>query len=100
MQRAQDKVPTFEEKTNKTKQKKRRTKQNKNKKANLLPPHLPPCNGDSTRIPKLKPLSPDSHCTSSFEFLFLFVCFFVFLHFLEPLPRHVEVHRLGVQSEL
>ena len=26
--------------------------------------------------------------------------FFVFLPFLEPLPRHMEVHMLGVESEL
>ena len=32
-------------------------------------------------------------------FIFLFI-FFVFLLFLGPLPRHMEVPRLGVQSEL
>ena len=32
-------------------------------------------------------------------FVCLFVCF-VFLPFLGPLPRHVEVPRLGVESEL
>ena len=33
-------------------------------------------------------------------FTFLFRLFFVFLPFLEPLPQHVEVPRLGVESEL
>ena len=36
-------------------------------------------------------------CDYSF---FCFVLFFVFLLFLGPLPRHMEVPRLGVQSEL
>ena len=31
---------------------------------------------------------------------FLFFFFFVFLPFLGPLPRHMEVPRLGVESEL
>ena len=31
---------------------------------------------------------------------FFFWCFFVFLPFLGPLPRHMEALRLGVQSEL
>ena len=35
-----------------------------------------------------------------FVFLFFVFCFFVFLPFLGPLPRHMEVPRLGVQSEL
>ena len=33
-------------------------------------------------------------------FLFYFITFFVFLSFLGPLPGHIEVPRLGVQSEL
>ena len=33
-------------------------------------------------------------------YLFLFFYFFVFLPFLGPLPRHMEVPRLGVESEL
>ena len=33
-------------------------------------------------------------------FLFCFVLFFVFLPFLGPLPQHMEVPRLGVESEL
>ena len=35
-----------------------------------------------------------------FIFVCLFVCLFVFLPFLGLLPRHMEVPRLGVQSEL
>ena len=31
---------------------------------------------------------------------FLFIYFFVFLLFLGPLPRHMQIPRLGVQSEL
>ena len=35
------------------------------------------------------------------EFCFVFVCFvFGFLPFLGPLPRHMQVPRLGVESEL
>ena len=36
----------------------------------------------------------------SFLFFFFFFFFFVFLPFLGPLPWHMEVPRLGVQSEL
>jgi len=35
-----------------------------------------------------------------FFYFILFYFFFVFLLFLGPLPRHMEVPRLGVQSEL
>ena len=35
-----------------------------------------------------------------FFFLFVFVFFFGFLLLLGPLPRHMEVPRLGVQLEL
>ena len=38
-----------------------------------------------------------SHDSSSSSFFFFF---FVFLPFLWPLPRHMEVPRLGVESEL
>ena len=37
---------------------------------------------------------------NSFFFFFFFFFFFVFLPLLGPLPRHMEVPRLGVQSEL
>ena len=36
----------------------------------------------------------------SFYFFFFIFYFFVFLPFLGPLPRHMEVPRLGVESEL
>ena len=32
--------------------------------------------------------------------LFYFILFLVFLLFLGPLPRHMEVPRLGIESEL
>ena len=32
--------------------------------------------------------------------IYLFVCLFVFLSFVGPHPRHMEVPRLGVLSEL
>ena len=32
--------------------------------------------------------------------LFTFVCFFVSLPFLGPLPQHMEAPRLGIESEL
>ena len=35
-----------------------------------------------------------------FHFLFIYLFIFVLLPFLEPLPRHMEVPRLGVESEL
>ena len=35
-----------------------------------------------------------------FEFIFYFYFFVLFLLFLRPLPRHMEVPRLGVKSEL
>ena len=35
-----------------------------------------------------------------FEISFFFFFFFVFLPFLEPLSRHMEVPRLGVELEL
>ena len=38
-----------------------------------------------------------THCLRSFSFLFFFV---FFLLFLGPLPRHMEVPRLGVKMEL
>ena len=41
-------------------------------------------------------------CASAAHWVLCFVlfCFFVFLPFLVPLPRHMEVPRLGVQLEL
>ena len=35
-------------------------------------------------------------CQSGYSFIFSFLFFFVFLPFLGPLPRHMEVPRLGV----
>ena len=43
------------------------------------------------------------YCRGSFEengTLFYLFIYFVFLPFLELLPRHIEVPRLGVESEL
>ena len=37
---------------------------------------------------------------SRFFNLFYFILFFVFLLFLGPLPRHMEVPKLGVELEL
>ena len=56
-------------------------------------------------ISKVKPASSFSSCRLLEEFFisevfFLFVCLFVFLPFLGPLLQHMEVPRLGVQSEL
>ena len=42
----------------------------------------------------------DIEVVYNFVFIFLFLFFFGFLLFLGPLPRHVEVPRLGVKSEL
>ena len=38
--------------------------------------------------------------TSIFYFFIFIIIFFVFLLFLGPYPRHMEVPRLGVESEL
>ena len=35
-----------------------------------------------------------------YYFFFIIIIIFVFLPFLGPLPRHMEVPRLGVESEL
>jgi len=51
----------------------------------------------SVSYPWLVPLSFFFFCSFLFCFVFVFVFFFAFL---EPHPRHVEVPRLGVQSEL
>ena len=55
--------------------------------ASIHPPSFPFCFPPSLFIPE--PL-----------FCFFCFCFFVFLPFLEPLPWHMEVPRLGVKSEL
>ena len=46
----------------------------------------------------LSPKLPSSY--SSYRFFFFFFGLFVFLPFLGLLPQHMEVPRLGVQSEL
>ena len=48
----------------------------------------------------LKGPRPCHSCKDSVPGQETFSFFFVFLPFLGPLPRHVEVPRLGVQSEL
>ena len=57
---------------------------------------------DQTRNLKF-PSQIHFHCAMTgtpVHFLYLFFLFFVILPFLGPLPRHMEVPRLGVQLEL
>jgi len=48
----------------------------------------------------LKTVQEDEASLEIFLFFFFFFFFFVFLPLLWLLPRHMEVPRLGVQSEL
>ena len=60
---------------------------------------LRPLNPITHPIPELTATDPGSGSQLSFFFLFFFF-FFVFLPLLGPLLQHVEVPRLGVESEL
>jgi len=55
------------------------------------------------RQEKLDYAGPSTHSKASGFYFILFIYyffFFVFLPFLGPLPRHMEIPRLGVESEL